>query len=494
MTNENLPKDMKNRISELERENESLKRKLEKIEKENRDLKKQLAQFQGSIPILAASDKTAEAGGIPSSKVFYRRNRQEGVKKPTGGQPGHLGLGRKRPTTNAPPVYITTNACPDCGNHLGDPIEGAEQKRTITDIPPPDHIIYDAIYSRYWCKKCNRIVRGEIQWLPPHQEFGPVVASWIAYQRMLGLSVPKIQSSLFETYGLTISEATILKLEKWVADTLKGSYKKIHEDILKAKALGADETQLRINGMNGWLWVFTGVVGTYYKIAPTRGHEVPEDVLKGFDGVLGRDAWKPYDVVKCSGHQLDLLHINRWLERAEIMHRIEPRGLLTSKPAKLDGPGRPPEAFIQFADGVRAILKEAIQFVERTPLPSMDERENAYKRFRKTMKAFLDKERMDVDATRISTELRNRLDMLFTFVKKAGVQWHNNDAERAIRQGVLHRKISGGRRTWSGAGVLEVLLSIYETAKKRGIRFLEWTRETLNMSVIGPQTKNAHTS
>jgi transposase len=160
---------------------------------------------------------------------------------------------------------------------------------------------------------------------------------------MLGLSIEKVQSSLFETYGLVMGEATILKLEKWVADTLQEDYEKIHDEIVKSSAVNADETGFRIGGMNGWLWVFTSTIGSYYKVAPTRGHEVPEETLAGFDGILGRDAWKPYDVVKCSGHQLDLLHVNRWLERAELKHGIEPRSLLTSKPVKLMKPGRSPE-------------------------------------------------------------------------------------------------------------------------------------------------------
>jgi transposase len=37
-------------------------------------------------------------------------------------------------------------------------------------------------------------------------------------------------------------------------------------------------------------------------------------------------------------------------------------------------------------------------------------------------------------------------------------------------------KISGGRRTWAGAEVFEVLLSTYETAKKKGGRFIETLR------------------
>jgi len=62
------------------------------------------------------------------------------------------------------------------------------------------------------------------------------------------------------------------------------------------------------------------------------------------------------------------------------------------------------------------------------------------------------------------------------------VPWHNNDAERAIRQGVYHRKISGGRRTWTGAEVFEVILSIYETSKKRGHGFMEMIQKRFGQS------------
>jgi transposase len=505
MKNEDEPENLKKRIHDLERKITQLEEDLEKernenkrtwqqkksLEKENKDLKKQLAQLVGSAPALAASDKTAEAGGVPSSKTFYRRNRLEGERKTRGGQPGHAGHGREKPIQNSSPLYVELEECPDCSTPMGEPVDGAEQSRIMTDIPLPRHNIYEIIYLRYWCNKCKKLVRGEVLWLPPNQQFGPAVASWIVYQRMLGLSIGKIQSSLYETYEITISEATILKLEKWVADTLKEDYEQLHEEIVKAAAVNADETGFRIDGKNGWLWVFTSTICSYYKIAPTRGHTVPEETLEGFNGVLGRDAWKPYDVVKCSGHQLDLLHVNRWLERAEIKHGIEPRSLLTSKPAKLMKRGRPPEKFLEFVDGVRSILKRAVEYTEKDPPPSMKERGNVCKEVQKDMKALLDKEWTDAEAIRISKELKKRQDMLFTFMEYESVPWHNNDAERAIRQGVLHRKISGGRRTWTGAEIFEVVLSVYETTKKRGQRFMGMLKKKLE---IPPSGKSLNTS
>jgi transposase len=70
--------------------------------------------------------------------------------------------------------------------------------------------------------------------------------------------------------------------------------------------------------------------------------------------------------------------------------------------------------------------------------------------------------------------------MLFTFVVEPGVPWHNNEAETQIRQGVLFRKISGGRRSWRGAWVLERLLSVYRTCRKRGLEFLQVVRDALH--------------
>ena len=479
-------KELKKRIHDLQKEKEHFKEQYENVEKErkklkkeNKNLKDQIVRLKNSLMTLAASDKTAEAGGVPSSKTFYRRNRNEGTNKPTGGQPGHKGHGRKRPTPTTSPIEITLGECPECKMDLGDPVKDAELRRTITDIPFPEHITYEIICLRYYCRKCGKMVNGHASWLPPNQQFGPLIACWIAYQRMLGLSLGKVRSRLIETFDIKMADASILKLEKWVADVLKGDYQRIREEIVGGKIVNADETSFRIDGNNGWLWVFTNTLASLYIVAPSRGHEVPENVLEGFNGVLGRDAWKPYDWVKCAAHQLDLLHVNRWLERAEIKHGIEPRTILSSKPVKLNRPGRPPKQFIEFVDGLRRIFRRGVEYSQKDIRPSSKSQKRMVRQLKRDINILLDKGSHDKDVIRISKELRKRIDMLFTFVNHENVPWHNNDAERAIRQGVLHRKVSGGRRTWSGAGIFETLLSVYETTKKKRGKFFELVRNRL---------------
>ncbi|MGI0132355.1 MAG: IS66 family transposase [Thermoplasmata archaeon] len=452
--------------------------RLEKLEEENRRLRDELRRLKTSAPMLASSDRTAEAGGVPSSKTFYRRPTTSSEKRSTGGQPGHRGHGRPRPTPNAPPVRVALEQCPECSTKLGDPCDSFH--RTITDLPLPALLVFDLEVFRYRCPGCHRRVHAEPP-LPPNQQLGPVLAAWIAHQRMLGLSVEKVRTSLKESFGLEISEASILSLEAWVAEQLSPTYATLRAQVKEARAVGADETSFRINGKNGWLWVYTHLAATVYQLAPTRGRSAVLEVLEGYEGALGHDAWDPYDAITTADHALDPVHVNRWLERAEVRHRIEPRPLLKEVPAKLTSAGHPPTAFLRFVDGVRSIYREAILVVKDRQRVPRGERRRGYQRAVRAMTALLRVDWSDPDARRIAKELHHRQEMLFTFVRRPGVPWNNNAAENAIRQGVLIRKVSGGRRTWAGARVLERLLTVYRTCRTRGESF----RDTVLNALMG---------
>ncbi|MDO9035798.1 MAG: IS66 family transposase, partial [Methanoregula sp.] len=54
-----------------------------------------------------------------------------------------------------------------------------------------------------------------------------------------------------------------------------------------------------------------------------------------------------------------------------------------------------------------------------------------------------------------------------------------------------HRKISGGRRTWTGADIFGVLLSIYETSKKKKQKFMEIVGEKLGVSSSEKRANNS---
>ncbi len=163
----------------------------------------------------------------------------------------------------------------------------------------------------------------------------------------------------------TFSDATSL-------EALGPLYLRLKDQVRKHAVAHAEETKFRVRGENGWPWGFVMLSSVVSRIANTRGHGEVEEVLGGFEGTLVSDAWKPYDVLTSSKRQIALLHVNRWLEKAEMEKRIELRLLLKDTPAKLTSAGRPPVEFIQFADGVRKVLRPPCD-----PLAEVRARESA---------------------------------------------------------------------------------------------------------------------
>jgi transposase len=313
----------------------------------------------------------------------------------------------------------------------------------------------------------------------------------VVHLRMLGLSVAKIAAYLEEAHGVPVTPAAILRMERHTAELFDPTYRVLKDEVRQAPVVGADETGFRIGGQNGWLWAFTHPEAVVYRIADTRGHEVVDEVLGGYRGTVVRDGWKPYDTLIEAGHQLDLLHVNRWLEQAEVRHRVQPRPLLREVEAKLDSAGRPPEEFLRFADGVRRILRETVLGADRHPGASKRVRRRVARAAYRAMVRLTNEGWRDPEAARISKGLYRRRRMLFTFLTVPGVPFHNNDAETQVRQGVLYRKISGGRRSWTGAWVLERLLTIYRTCQKRKLEFIHVLKGSLNAKVAGSLPMNS---
>jgi transposase len=63
---------------------------------------------------------------------------------------------------------------------------------------------------------------------------------------------------------------------------------------------------------------------------------------------------------------------------------------------------------------------------------------------------------------------------LWTFVRVEGVEPTNNDAERALRHGVIYRKLSGGTESESGSRFVERMLSVVATCRQQDINVLDY--------------------
>jgi transposase len=481
-------------LARLIREKEALGRELQQAREEIRRLREERTRSRGkssalkaaldrlraSLPILGTDARTAAAVGVPSSRVFFRQPPPPlKDRRPTGGQPGHPGTTRPRPTPNAPPKVLALEECPKCAHALGAPADS--WSRPVTDLPAPNLVIFDLVVPRYKCPGCGERVHAEIP-EAYRGDFGPRLKAFVAELRVLGMPLEKIVELLQMRYALEVSVASLLAMEEGVAKSLDETYRALGEELRDAKRTPhaqGDETSMPVNGELEWLWVGTSPTATIYRIQEGRGGEEAASMWTGYRGTLTHDGLDSYNAVKGVVHQMDLVHVNRWLQQVEASHGIAPRGLLSQRGPTYCRAGRPPREFLRFAEGLRAMLRAEVRWTERYPEASTRARERRYARAVRSMGGFLSGEWRDEDAVRIAKELGQRRDRLFTFVRIQGVSWNSNEAEREVRVAVIHRKVSGGRRTARGAWVLERLLTVWRTCAKRQLRFWETVSDRL---------------
>jgi transposase len=69
---------------------------------------------------------------------------------------------------------------------------------------------------------------------------------------------------------------------------------------------------------------------------------------------------------------------------------------------------------------------------------------------------------------RTCRQLVQRKEALWTFLEKPGIEFTNKAADRALRQSVIHRKISQGIQSASGAIYRSRLLTVSATLQQQG--------------------------
>ncbi|MHB1435571.1 MAG: IS66 family transposase, partial [Thermoplasmata archaeon] len=410
-------KEAREEITETREEIRRLREEIARSREKSSVLKTALDRLRASLSVLGTDARTAAAVGIPSSRVFFRQPPPPPKhRRPTGGQRGHPGTTRPRPTPNAPPKVLTLEACPKCAHALGTPADSSS--RPVTDLPASSLEIFDLVVPRYKCPGCGERVHAEIP-EAYRGEFGPRLKAFVAELRVLGMPFEKIAELLRMQYGLEVSVASLLAMEKGVAESLDATYRAVGEEMRDAQRTPnaqGDETGMPVNGKTEWLWVGTSPTATFYHIQEGRSGMEAAAMWAGYRGTLTRDGLDSYNSVRDADAQLDRVHANRWLQKVEAHHSIRPRGFLKEETPTYLRPGRPPKEFLRFAAGVRARLRAEVRWTERYPRASRAARERRYRRGVGSMGRFLSKEWRDADAVRIAKELGQRLATLFTFV------------------------------------------------------------------------------
>ena len=415
-----------------------MKAVVETVRQENEQLQKQVSELEKELDRPA---KTPENSSVPPA--LGRKPK----KKPGqgGAQKGHLGRSRKRVK---PDVIIECQVeqCPDCGTDLSEQDHHFLGRSQVIEIPPVEPVVVEA--QRYGCRcpECGRYHKADYpSGLEPQRVFGRRLETMVTYLHQLHhLSYGRLQTVLAMLFGLTISIGALTNLVKRSADRLKPTAEAIRDEIRQAQVVGSDETGARVNGQNQWQWVFVTEEATYHVISDSRGSSVIDQVMgEAVPLVWVRDLWSAQGKAKatfhqiCHAHQLRDLqfvidaensawayHFQSLLRRSQRLHKLRP-----------DLPAN------HFKQAVAQIEADCDRLLAQTLTGS--------------------------EALRLQRRYLKHRASLFVFLHYPQVPFDNNASERALRNSVIHRKVSGGFRSQAGADAHAIVASISDTVRKR---------------------------
>ena len=287
-------------------------------------------------------------------------------------------------------------------------------------------------------------------------QVGPDAQALIAWlKNKLGLSYGDITTLMKDAWGIELTRGAAAHIVRRAGERAQPMYDAFKAMIPQRDTVYPDETGWKIGGRLQWLWDFVTDLFTVYVIRPSRGVDVPAEVL-GMDyaGRMTHDGWAPYDQFLHAIHQQCLQHP---LRRAKEI--IEQLGAKRSRFARL----------------VRSLLLDALGLRDRRRDGSIGDHGYAIARWRleKRLDRLLAVRPRGKACRTFRNHLERHRDQLLTFLYEDNLEASNWPAEQAIRPAVVNRKVFGGNRTWTGAHALEVLASLFATCRQNGIDALD---------------------
>jgi transposase len=329
-------------------------------------------------------------------------------------------------------------------------------RHQVAEVPPVQPTVDEYRLHRLTCPRCRTSTCATLPPGVPQGAFGPrlrAILSVLAGGYRLGKR--PIRQLAFDLLGLTISVGMIVRLERQAAAELEAPVEELREYVRETAVAHIDETSWWQGRDKMWLWTAVTRLVTVFTIAPSRGGDVAREILGTEAGkVVISDRLASYGWIKrrqfCWAH-LDRdfqAMIDRGGESAEVG-----RLLLGHSERLFDWWHR-----VRDGTMARATLRSKVAMMRFS--------------FREDLRRGV-----KCGCARTAGTCRELLageSHLWTFVRVEGVEPTNNDAERALRHGVIYRKLSGGTDSEAGSRFVERMLSVVATCRQREINVLDY--------------------
>lgn len=405
--------------------------------------KPEFGKLLGRIEELEKKLSAYENANTPSSRIRFPPRIINENKKTPGQKTGHIGITRTKPEPTMT-MEVIEEKCPHCKAKLGKPFKTIS--KIIEEIPLPQPIeVTEYRINHYICPKCKKEVVAKAK-IPEKSSFGSNTLAHVTLLKFEDrLPLRKVCSALKRQFNLEISSGTVFDITDKVSNKLSPEYSRIRASIRKSRYVGVDETGIRVGGLNFYVWVFTTKNATSYVIRKSRGKNVIEEVLgKEYKGVIGCDGWTSYSSY---GAKLQRCWAHLLREAKDLADKYY--------------------GFTGFYESIKSIFKK-IKRLREKPFSLMAR--NQWKdKLMLEMKQIIEQMNGYKEFRDFAGKINNGLEHWFTCLIHLFVEPTNNDAERALRELIVQRKIIGTLRNEKGTGIMERIMSCIATWKQQGL-------------------------
>jgi transposase len=396
-------------------------------------------------------------------------------KRKRGGQPGHPGTTRDLLPLEAvqevvPCVPTTCAHCQSALPAAPTTAEPAPIREQVWELPPIVWQIREFQRHPRTCPDCGQRTWGQRPADAPAGCLGFRAQAAVAV--LTGgaqLTRRSAATLLAELLGLSLSVGTISRVEATVSAALATAEAEVAAAVGAAPVVNCDETPWREPEAKPWLWVATTPEATLFRIDLHRDSAAFAALLPPRPGqVKGTDRYSVYiSRIPVEEHAVCWAHLDRefaaWAARPGVAGTIA--RWLGEEAGKLF------THWHAFKRGEfdRLALQERLAPVQRAVQAALSwGAASGVAKF-----------------TGLCRNLLDRWEALWTFARVEGVEPTNNAAERAVRQGVLWRKVSLFTQSERGREYVARLLTVKTSLRQRGGNLLEFLTESLRAQQTG---------
>ncbi len=333
--------------------------------------------------------------------------------------------------------------CPQCHGRLDADLAGdVIGEYDEIEVPPIKPFVRRHRRLCVCCPHCLSKVKASL----PNSPFGPRLHALTLYLKTFqAVSFARLEGMLSDLFGVKISQGALVNMLKRSHSPFAVRKTAIIKDLRRTDMVASDETGIRIEGLNGYHWVFMSSTAIVHEARLSRAAQVVRDVM----GDHRPKIWLSdgYSAQQGHGHhhQTCLAHLAR-----DVAFALETSDDMV------------PLRFKLWLDKVFALARNITGFAASTL---------------KAKKRALENVLADILATRPACEIAETVraklarasPRLLTFLDYPGeVEVTNNACERALRPAVIQRKVTNGFRSmWAAQGDCAVR-TVVDTGKLSG--------------------------